>query len=219
MHRIVRVLAALAVACTPSLASADWLESLHGDAGDLTGSAQVITTFSENSNTLTRILGSLSASADEDMYRFVITAPTTFVATTFGVGSALGDPQLFLFRSNGTGVAGCDDFPSQGLQATINNSTGLLTTLLPGEYHLAISSFNNDPMSGASVMFAGGGLVGPLVGGSITSWTNFGGSSGSYIISLTSVAAVPVPSGIVLAGLGLAGLGGIALRRRKMANS
>ncbi|HMO36979.1 MAG TPA: DVUA0089 family protein [Gemmatales bacterium] len=77
------------------------------------------------------------------MYAFIITQPTNFVATTVtGLGgSANFDTQLFLFNANGFGIAANDD-SSSSVQSTINNSTGLYTSLAAGLYYLAISSYD-----------------------------------------------------------------------------
>lgn len=108
---------------------------------------------------LTAISGSVGGTDEEDLYRICVTGGG-FSATT--TGSALGDPQLFLFDDDGTGVA-------RGKVANDDNGTGLQSTLPtapasldnggtlsypPGVYYLGISSFDHDPRdSGGNLIF------------------------------------------------------------------
>src|SRR5688500_9726943 len=69
-----------------------------GDAGDLPGSAQ--TPIGE----LTTITGIASTSLDVDLYRILISNPSTFSASVSGGdGSGLYNSALALFNQNGSG--------------------------------------------------------------------------------------------------------------------
>jgi hypothetical protein len=136
-----------------------------GDAGQTLEGAQVIPS---GSGTLDSITGAISGNSDVDLFQISL-AGGTFSAST--IGGANFDTQLFLFNSSGGLLLQNDD--SQGtLQSTISSSS-----LAAGNYFLAISSFNNDPV-GTPPTFPGGG-----------------GSSGSYTIDLTGVQAAPYTLG------------------------
>jgi hypothetical protein len=158
-----------------------------GDAGSLPSSAQAV------AGVPTLITGSVNPVGDEDMYRVCLTGNRTFSATT--QGSELGDPQLFLFDSQGRGVYGNDDFFD--LQSNLAAGTGFTPTS-GGTYYLAISSFDNQPVSeGGEIFFYTQGsfpfLVpeGPGGGSPVTGWDDsfFAGSAGTYRITLTGTRA------------------------------
>jgi Ca2+-binding RTX toxin-like protein len=135
-----------------------------GDAGQLLPDAQVIASGSAR---LGSIAGTISESNDVDLYQITLTGGGTFSATT--VGGANFDTQLFLFDTNGNLVDQNDD--SNGtLQSTLPASPS--TSLDAGNYFLAISSFNNDPVGSPLTGFSGGG-----------------GSTGDYTISLGGVSS------------------------------
>jgi hypothetical protein len=131
-----------------------------GDAGQTLEGAQVIPS---GSGTLDSITGAISGNNDVDLFQISL-AGGTFSAST--VGGASFDTQLFLFNSSGALLLQNDDF--NGLQSTISSSS-----LAAGNYFLAISSFNNDPV------------------GTPPTFPRGGGSSGSYTIDLTGVQAPP----------------------------
>ena len=125
------------------------------DAGQLLSNAQVIPS---GSATLNSISGTLSSDNDVDLFRITL-GDAPFFATT--VGGADFDTQLFLFNESGVLV---DEMTISAPQA-------------PGNYFLAISSFNNDP-AGTPPIFSNSGFF-----------------SGSYTIALTGVQATPFSFG------------------------
>lgn len=204
-----------------SLASADpWVEL--GDAGQLPGTAQ----STSGTNPLTSISGSLSSPTDVDMYLIFITGGGTFSASTVG-GTSL-DTQLYLFNAGGFGVYHNDDQAGcLCLQSTLPAGHAL-TPLAPGFYYLAISNFDNDPLSAGGYIFPffpSDGVHGPTGSGGgqpITSWDNFAFSgTGGYTITLTGAQfangaqAIPEPATMLLLGTGLAGIAAGIRNRRK----
>jgi|GEM_PF-1604054 len=137
----------------------------NGDAGQSLFDNQFIP---GGSGLLNSITGTIFDPNDVDVFQISLTGNQTFSATT--VGGANFDTQLFLFDSDGLFVTGNDD--SNGtLQSTLEVSS------LTGNYFLAISSFSNSP-------------IGSLQDG----FTNTGGSTGDYTISLTGVETTPLLS-------------------------
>jgi hypothetical protein len=177
--------AILAVAAVSSALAAPYAET--GDAGDLPGTAQ----NTSGSGDLTAITGT-AGGPDADMYRICLTGGGTFSATT--VGGAGFDTQLFLFDSAGMGIEANDDTGGGGgLQSTL--SAGGLSPAARGVYHLAISRFDNDPVSLGGQIFpdtpltAVVGPTGPGGGQAISGWTGTlavgGAVGGPYQITLT----------------------------------
>ena len=162
-----------AAAC-PSLG---WQES--GDAGNTPGTAQVPT----GSGNLAAIRGTLTAN-DVDMFKIKICNESAFGATT--VGGATFDTQLFLFNLSGTGVAGNDDTatPQAALSSTFVTANG--------DYLLAISGYDNDPIGAATLQEiwldtpfnTERAPDGPAAAEALSSWSGTGGSGG-YTIALT----------------------------------
>jgi Ca2+-binding RTX toxin-like protein len=164
-----------------------------GDAGQSIFDAKVIPNGSQQLNSIS---GKLSDANDVDLYQITIADGATFSATTVNTGTTI-DTQLFLFDSNGLGVFG-NDQASFTSQSTL--PTGL--ALQAGTYFLAISSFNNDPVSDGGLIFPDfpfDQVVGPTeVGGNLPlNGFTFGGgsfSNGDYKISLTGVQSTPLLS-------------------------
>jgi hypothetical protein len=165
-----------------------WDETANGggDAGDLPGTAQIVSRPDATpcQTAVTRITGNRANTTDPDMYVICITDPANFSATT--VGGAGFDTQLFLFRCDGTGVVHNDDCGS--LQSCIDNSTGCIPEA--GVYLLAITGYNQDPVD------SNGNLIwnnspfgeircpdGPGAANPIAGWTGSGGA-GTYVIQL-----------------------------------
>ena len=180
-----------------------------GDAGELLGTFQNTTGV----GAFQGIIGRLALNpAHVDLYRIYATGGAFLASTN---GGASFDTQLFLFDSTGMGVIGNDDITGSNLQSSFS------TTLTAGIYYIGISAFNNDPLSSGGLIFTNNfpGVqtpTGPGAAFALSGWT--GGSAGTgfggeYTINIRggdfgdSVNPTPAPAGVVLFGLGFAGLG------------
>lgn len=180
---------ALAVAVSLGLAPSAFAASENGDAGDLPSTAQDL-----GSGAVPSIFGSFSSGGDVDVYRVCLSDGPSFFAST--VGFTTLDTQLFLFDSNGRGVYSNDD-ASIGVRGSRLPSGHRFSPSAPGEYFIAVSSFNNDPQSNAGEIFPDlfssslypDGIVNAAgVGGDepIVSWSGpTRGPPGLYRITLT----------------------------------
>lgn len=190
-----------------------------GDAGQTLGGAQSTGVVSGNS--LTTIFGTLSGQNDADLFVFMITAPTTFSASTMNTLTMTSglDTALFLFNSMGVPIYTNDDANGTTVQSTLPAGTSFTMTLSPGTYYLGISLTGNEPMnSNGQLLFApfpGGNSTavrGPASGLNPNTLANFTSGSfaqtGGYQIDLTSSAtsAVPEPSTTALVAASVAGL-------------
>jgi hypothetical protein len=214
--RLIRFRAAAALAAALAVgagsARAGWLEA--GDAGELPSTAQVSTGL------LDFIAGAVSPVGDADMYLIHIANPAAFRATTVGTGGTLTDTQLFLFDSAGRGVLMNDDASSVTMRSTLPGFAGLA-----GNYYLAVTGYDRDPVSPGGQIFpdnpfnAVHGPTGPGGASPISGW-NGGSATGTYRINLQGVSAaqaVPAPPAAVLAAIGMAGFGGLGWLRRRNA--
>jgi hypothetical protein len=165
---------------------------------------------------LTNIIGTISNSNDADMYRIYIDDPAGFTAVHSG--GSLFDSQLFLFDAAGMGVYANDD--AGGFSAVLPNGNPNSPTT-PGLYYLVITGYNNDPSSAGGLIFPSTpfngvfGPTGPGGGSPISGYTNGGGETGTYDITLrgaSAVVATPEPATLLLLGSGLAA---VAARRRR----
>lgn len=220
-------IALLTVAAGAS-AGPDWTET-GGGAGSLPTTAETPT-----ANPVRTISGELKGSFlrggqspdFEDMYRIYICDPLNFSARTDGgdlngVSTATFNTQLWLFREDGRGLLGNDDSPAMGPGTTETGSllrapsTDGVTPIIPGPgfYYLAISGFNDRPVSAGGLMFD---IANPMEisgpdgpGGTlpITGWLG-PGEIGTYTIALTGVCPTP-GCGVVFA------MGGVFLARRR----
>lgn len=213
----------IATSCLTSAANAqsfvgpEWIE--QGDAGSLPTSAQTITV----NGPVQSIRGALAGATPldggpvdfEDMFRVIITTPTSFYLRTDpgSGGGADFNTQLWVFNVNGTGILGNDDAFDPGVGsavfqfATDNTGAGIFA---PGEYLIAISGLLNRPTSGGQHIFnfattteisGPDGLGG---GGAIDGWdTNPNCHFGDYILSLQGVSGVPAPGAIAGVVVGL----------------
>ena len=211
---------AIAVLATAALAGPDWEEM--GDAGPLPNSsnpAQVPI----GSGALQVIAGNLSAGFGnpdyEDMYLIYISDPLNFMATTNLVSDF--DTQLFLFDMYGRALLGNDDISAENHRSRLTNAADDNTEVMltePGLYYLAISGYNNDPVSVNGPMFnqalrteiSGPDGVGGGPENEISGWSG-AGDVGSYVISMEGVRFAPEPG--VVALLAVAGIE--FARRRK----
>jgi hypothetical protein len=139
---------------------------------------------------LQQIQGYLNA-GDVDMYRFRIRYPTQFSATTTdttGLVGAVNDTILTLFYTDGFPIAKNDDISAVNLLSTLPALNSLYALLAPGDYLLAVSIYNNLPLTGASAIWTSENFVGvfpPDFPGNVTGWTNEAVTTGSYRITLT----------------------------------
>jgi len=179
----VPALLALGSGAAQAAYSVTWTE--QANAGALPGTAQLVTGTGE----IDAIEGHLSNTNDKDMYAICLVGNKTFSATTVNAATA-SDTQLFLFNAWGRGMYANDD-SAYTVQSTLP-AGHRLTPQTQGKYYLAISSFNNDPVSAGGRIFPNDryfsrvvGPTGPGGGGRVSSWTNEGGSAGAYSILLT----------------------------------
>ena len=199
---------ALSVSLVSTASAFVWYES--GDAGSLPATAQI----TSGAGSLTAISGTISPSTDVDMFRIYIPLGSAFSAST--VGSASFDTQLFLFDYLGYGVYANDDAPSS-LQSTLP-ADDPLSPSAAGYYYLAISSYNNDPVSSGGLIFGGATYtVGPTGPGGSSPITGWDGNcvADSYTICLAGAETViPEPATLSLLGIGLLGLVGLRKKKR-----
>lgn len=218
LKKFVAITATLSGLALSATASAGLINEI-GDAGDLPGTAQQLPEGTKGiAGRLTqKFINDEQSIGDVDMFTFGWTGGSINISTL-----AAFDTQLTLFNALGLGIIHDDD-----------TGTGLLsriqTNLIAGIYHLAISSWNNDPLSEGGRIFPAG-YPGPYTatgpGGNlpVRGWTG-GGSLGEYEISLdptgpiakNTPAPVPVPATLSLMALGLFGMGFGTKRRMQLA--
>jgi hypothetical protein len=186
--------AALVVVLMGRAHAQTWLES--GTAGE------TLSTYQNTVGTgaLNFITGT-SVASWANLYGIYISNPGIFSATT--VGSALSDPQLYLFTASGIGILSNDDTGgSAGLQSTLPAGNSHLTALSPGFYLIGISRYDRNPVDSASVnLFANTypGLDFPTAGaGPLVGWSGITSEVASYTITLTGASygstAIPEPA-------------------------
>jgi hypothetical protein len=158
------------------------------DVGELPHTAATV-------NSTGPINGSLASGADADMYLIHICDPANFTAVVDPAITNI-DTQLFLFHMDGTGVAMDDDDPqgTNGLRSRLEGP--LVQGIAPGDYLLAISSYDKDPVDASLAQIWADtpfNVVrapdGPGAANPIDSWDAGGGGSGPYSIILTGVSA------------------------------
>ncbi|MBX3378414.1 MAG: DVUA0089 family protein, partial [Phycisphaeraceae bacterium] len=160
-----------------------WLET--GDAGELPASAQV----TSGSGAMNAIRGTLGT-GDADMFQINICNAANFSATTNN--GATFDTQLFLFKTNGTGVAFNDDLPAGGSTLSALSSQ-FVAPLGNGLYYLAVSQYDKDPLgvttSGEIWLDTPFNVErapdGPAAAEAVGSWNATTGAGGQYTIALT----------------------------------
>lgn len=210
--RIAGLLFAVLVCPAEAWAGPIWPE---GAAGRLPATAEPVTV------PFTRITGTLSGtflrgveSGDfEDMYQIRIldepqcggkgfSASTEWMVTPGGANDF--NTQLWLFDANGFGLLGNDDAAPGVPQSYISFPATDITLQPfpgPGIYYLAISGFNDDPLSFGGPIFNQANpteISGPDGPGGlfqINNWTSNGSSAiGKYDILLQCAAPVPEPT-------------------------
>ncbi len=214
---------AVATACLP-LASHAATYTETTDAGDLPGTAQVLTpALTLGSNSIAGTLTLTTGISESDMFRITLsTAESLTISTTaFVAGRNNFDTQIALFTSGGVGILANDDAAAGGAQSSL--TTG---TLAAGNYYLLISGSGRYATSAGGLIFpnytdgvtdpsATVGPTGPGGASAITGYTGTSNEGGNYTVAVT--AAVPEPSSFVAAlAAGLGGLG-LVLRRRRAA--
>ncbi|MDH7570014.1 MAG: PEP-CTERM sorting domain-containing protein [Armatimonadota bacterium] len=205
-----------------------------GDAGDMPGTAQVVT----GTGPLTTIFGTITPGSgipyvapDADLYKIYISDPANFSASTVNAATTM-DTHLFLFRSDGTGVYANEDFgpgiPGMGVPQSLLPSGHPYSPISAGEYFLGIAGYRWDPVNADGNMFTENQgtyqvVSGPNSPNPITGWGGLWYADyGTYRIDLTGAQYIPLtppppgpvpePSTLALLGLGLASF---ARRRRR----
>lgn len=194
------------LALTAGALGQNWTEV--GDAGDLPGTAQVVT----GSGPLTSITTFLGTN-DADVYRICINDEANFSATT--VGGTTIDTQLFLFHADGRGVAMNDDAVG-GTELQSRITSQFVTA--NGEYLLAIVRYDRDPRSAGGSMWndtpfrSERAPDGPGAAGLLSGWEgSTTANTPAVMCFLTGACFIPTPASAAL--LGLAGLAGLRRRR------
>jgi filamentous hemagglutinin family protein len=119
-----------------------------GDAGELLGTAQPVTSATDGAR-LNTINGNLDSGSDVDLYQLRLKQGVPFRATT--VNGSQVDTELFLFDGKGLGLASNDDSAY-----TRQSSVPLNEPFIPaasGTYYLGLSSYNNKPLSPQGYIF------------------------------------------------------------------
>ncbi|MDJ0702768.1 MAG: CHAT domain-containing protein, partial [Leptolyngbyaceae cyanobacterium MO_188.B28] len=159
------------------------------DAGQLLATSLVVS--NQQGSPLESISGSLSEAGDVDLYQIYLSGDGAFSAST--VNGAEFDTQLFLFSApDGLGIYGNDD--SVDLQSTLP-AQNPLTPTDSGIYYLAVSGFEDDPLTelGEEIFDfrAIKAPTGPGGASSLAAWTGLSLESGGYTVSLTGVEVGP----------------------------
>ena len=190
-HRSQALAAALAITlgtfAAPSMAA---LWSEVGDAGQTLASAQI----TGGSGALTTIQGAIQNDADVDLYCIRITDATQFSASLLCTTFSQND--LWLFRSNGTGVEGND-----ACQFSFVSLTSSFVSVA-GTYYLAISADGADAFGSAGNLWLSPAVTGPRAPdgpGAATPLINWTGASHAfnttYSVNLSGCAFCDAPVG------------------------
>ena len=224
---------AITLTTTATASGPKWTEM--GDAGPLPGGAQITMGngplgFINGGLGMQALLGDIDF---EDMFLIRIVDPMNFRVTTDPDDAELPDSfanfntQLWLFRPSGInkalGFLGNDDHPDvpgSNLSLLIPVPTdGSPPLVEPGLYFIAITRFDNDPVSKSGDIFDqvlpteisgpdGPGGIDPIIG-----WTGDQGKfDGDYRIALRGVEFAEIPAPGALSLLVLASL---VMRRRR----
>lgn len=161
-----------------------------GDTGELPAQAQVI-----DGEALTEITGTLEGDDDVDLYAFCLEGNGTFSAAVRA--GEFEETELFLFDAAGRGVYFSDDLSDSDYRSSLP-ANHPLTPTEPGVYYLAISSFNNDPLSSSGEIFPNEpytevhGPTGPGGSDPVSSWSAVGDElGGAYAIEITGTTLCP----------------------------
>lgn len=166
---------------------------INPDAGESLSTAQNLT--NQNGQLVNGITGSLASNNDVDIYQITLPGNQTFSATTVNRSTNV-DTRLFLFDANGQGVYSNDDENDQTRQSTLPSGNPF-TPKKAGNYYLAITSYENEPLSKEGNIFSSGSFTDILGaskdGGSrtLSSWSNNGTDNGAYVINITDSSTTP----------------------------
>ncbi len=203
---------------------------VFNESADASGLAQTALSVT-GSGALTQINGSLdytnaAAPADAmDFFLIDITNPAAFSATTVG-SSGMTDTVLYLFNTNGTGIAKQDDISGTNFLSTLPAGNALYSGLTPGQYVIGISSygiaparvappatfadliFNVSPFTAVQAPYSASSVMVSTYGVFDASGLN----GGAYRITLTGASYIPSP-----ATAGLLAAGALVATRRRRA--
>jgi hypothetical protein len=184
--RLIRIFAATLFAAallfalpTAAFAQNSWTETI--DAGSTIATAQT----TAGPGTMIKILGSLASSTDVDIYCVNVINPPAFSAQV--VCTSQADPNIYLFRANGTGDLMNDVCAGNGKLIP----AGTVTTV--GQYFIAIAPQGYMPQSGAGAIWQTALFTGPRApdgagaAGALTGWSGSGTptTNQAYLIQLT----------------------------------
>ncbi len=194
------------VLASSALGGGSWTEV--GDAGQTVPTAQITL----GTGTLKLIDGELVTGDDADIYCIRITNVSQFYANS----GASFDAQLFLFTMSGVGIAMADQNGGGG-QAILDGTF----VPAPGDYLLAISRYNNDPIDFVGDMIWNNtprnvqrAPDGPSATDVLFGWNDGGpANGGKYKLDLKGVEYCPTP-GAASALIGMLCVIGGRSRRR-----
>ena len=175
-----------------------------GEAGDLPGTAQLV--VGAAGTEIESITGRFTFDGDVDMFAIRIDDSAGFSASTDNDGNQLSffrDTQLFLFDPDGFGLLGAD-----GTDTNIFRSELPIGSFAgpPGDYLLAVSDYDNDPVNVSGEIFPDLPIVGTFgptgPGGplAVADWNaDFRTPElGQYRIDLTGAVVIPEPGSAIL---------------------
>lgn len=153
-----------------------------GDAGDTLGTAQTVPAGT------TSIDGILGVAADVDLYELTITENATVTFYGEEIGSSI-DSNLILFNAAGNGLFGDDD-GGAGLDSQI------VWPLTPGTYYIAYGDNNIEGRNAANTIFCGNdsGDCSANTTDTLDNFSSTGTDTGGYRITISGLAAAPIPT-------------------------
>ena len=191
---------AVAAACFGGAANAQAVSEI-GDAGELLGTAQIISGGVTSISGTISDLGTTTNIDDIDLYSFTISTPGLFSVNVGSNLSADNDAKLFLFNNFGQLVASDDD-SGVGLRPQFN--AGSIAGLTAGQYFLAYNLYDATPI---------------FTDGTLSGWDRAPNpfQIGNYTLTIGGAGGVPEPGtwAMMIAGFGL--IGGAMRRRMKTA--
>ena len=221
MRRTTNAIAIVTAVCLLTAAPV-WADTFTepGDVGDMPGTAEPV--VGSPSLSLDAIVGAINFPNDADMYLIHIVDPAGFSASTDNLVTQNGvrDTMLFLFDQAGFAIIGAD-----GTDTKVNPSEIPVGSFAgpPGDYLLAVSDYDNDPVNVSGEIFPDlpiVGTFGPTGPGAplpVADWNaDFRTPElGQYRIDLTGAVAIPEPSSTILLVGGAVLIAGHTCRRRQ----